>query len=306
MTRAASLGRAARLEQRHDGGARVGAGQLRLRIVDSTRLNANTIMPSYYHADGLNQVAEAWRGKPILTAQQIEEYRDDRLSDVSHGAVYREFSVLLGFFTKVGSTPRGKQKTVWRLIEASPIHATVDRPKDSDALDVVVSQQQLQAHLAEATTDLEKRAAAAFAFACWTGVRRGEAAQLTRFSRISDDVVLLHKTKNGDQREVPVCDEAKQFLPVDGFGLSVDQLHRGFAAVRDRLVAKGSAYYTFHAARHTAATYWGKSGLYGHAELCKFFGWHDPKMALRYIKTDGASLAEKMKSRNAQVLRLAA
>jgi sulfur-oxidizing protein SoxX len=54
-------------------GARVGAGQLRLRIVDSTRLNANTIMPSYYHVDGLNQVAEAWRGKPILTAQQIED-----------------------------------------------------------------------------------------------------------------------------------------------------------------------------------------------------------------------------------------
>jgi sulfur-oxidizing protein SoxX len=54
-------------------GARVGAGQLRLRMVDSTRLNANTIMPPYYRIDGLNQVAEAWRGKPILTAQQIED-----------------------------------------------------------------------------------------------------------------------------------------------------------------------------------------------------------------------------------------
>ena len=54
-------------------GARLTAGQLRLRIVDSTRLNPDTIMPSYYRADGLNRVAEAWRGKPVLTAQQVED-----------------------------------------------------------------------------------------------------------------------------------------------------------------------------------------------------------------------------------------
>ena len=54
-------------------GARLSEGQLRLRIVDSARLNRNTIMPSYYRVDGLNQVAAAWRGKPILTAQQIED-----------------------------------------------------------------------------------------------------------------------------------------------------------------------------------------------------------------------------------------
>jgi sulfur-oxidizing protein SoxX len=37
------------------------------------RLNPDTIMPSYYRVDGLNQVAQAFRGKPILTAQQIED-----------------------------------------------------------------------------------------------------------------------------------------------------------------------------------------------------------------------------------------
>jgi sulfur-oxidizing protein SoxX len=54
-------------------GTRLSEGQLRLRIVDSARLNRDTIMPSYYRVDGLNQVAAAWRGKPILTAQQIED-----------------------------------------------------------------------------------------------------------------------------------------------------------------------------------------------------------------------------------------
>src|SRR5437773_5396538 len=47
-------------------------GELRLRLVDASRLNAATIMPSYYRLDGLNRVGPAWRGKSILSAEQIE------------------------------------------------------------------------------------------------------------------------------------------------------------------------------------------------------------------------------------------
>ncbi len=54
-------------------GSRSSEGQLRLRIVDSSRLNPDTIMPSYYRVDGLTRVATLWRGKPILSAEQIED-----------------------------------------------------------------------------------------------------------------------------------------------------------------------------------------------------------------------------------------
>ena len=54
-------------------GGRWSAGQLRFRLVDASRLNATTIMPSYYRVDGLDRVAPAWRGKPILSAEQIED-----------------------------------------------------------------------------------------------------------------------------------------------------------------------------------------------------------------------------------------
>jgi len=54
-------------------GARLSAAQLRLRIVDQSRLNPETVMPSYYKIDGLNRVAAAWRGKPVLSAGQIED-----------------------------------------------------------------------------------------------------------------------------------------------------------------------------------------------------------------------------------------
>jgi L-cysteine S-thiosulfotransferase len=54
-------------------GSRFEEGRLRLRVVDSMRLNPVTVMPSYYRLDGLRQVGEAWRGKPVLTAQQVED-----------------------------------------------------------------------------------------------------------------------------------------------------------------------------------------------------------------------------------------
>jgi sulfur-oxidizing protein SoxX len=54
-------------------GSRWSAGQLRLRLVDASRLNPNTIMPPYYRVDGLVRVGSAWRGKPMLTAAQIED-----------------------------------------------------------------------------------------------------------------------------------------------------------------------------------------------------------------------------------------
>jgi L-cysteine S-thiosulfotransferase len=54
-------------------GGRWSEGQLRLRLVDASRLNTATIMPSYYRIDGLTRVGSAWRGKPILSAEQIED-----------------------------------------------------------------------------------------------------------------------------------------------------------------------------------------------------------------------------------------
>jgi sulfur-oxidizing protein SoxX len=54
-------------------GSRYSEGELRLRIVDSRRLNPDTIMPSYYRLDGLERVAPAFRGKTVLSAEQIED-----------------------------------------------------------------------------------------------------------------------------------------------------------------------------------------------------------------------------------------
>jgi sulfur-oxidizing protein SoxX len=54
-------------------GSRSTISQLRLRLVDASRLNPTTIMPSYYRIDGLDRVSSNWRGKPILSVEQIED-----------------------------------------------------------------------------------------------------------------------------------------------------------------------------------------------------------------------------------------
>jgi sulfur-oxidizing protein SoxX len=54
-------------------GSRWSAGQLRLRIVDASRINPATIMPPYYRVKGLARVAAPFRGRPVLSAEQIED-----------------------------------------------------------------------------------------------------------------------------------------------------------------------------------------------------------------------------------------
>lgn len=54
-------------------GSRLSEGQIRLRLVDQSRINPETIMPPYYRISGLTNVAPEYRGKPALNAQSIED-----------------------------------------------------------------------------------------------------------------------------------------------------------------------------------------------------------------------------------------
>ena len=54
-------------------GGRLNVAQLRLRVVNNLLLNPATVMPGYYNVDGLDRVAPAFRGKPILSAAETED-----------------------------------------------------------------------------------------------------------------------------------------------------------------------------------------------------------------------------------------
>ena len=53
--------------------ARLTEGQIRSRIVDPRKANPDSIMPAYFRSEGLTRVAPAFRGRTILSAQQIED-----------------------------------------------------------------------------------------------------------------------------------------------------------------------------------------------------------------------------------------
>lgn len=57
-------------------GSRWSVAQLRLRVADARALNPQSVMPSFHHIDATpdeRRVAAAYRGKPILDAQQVED-----------------------------------------------------------------------------------------------------------------------------------------------------------------------------------------------------------------------------------------
>ncbi len=48
-------------------------GELRLRVIDPKVVNPDTIMPGFYVTEGLHRVMADFAGKPILTAEQVED-----------------------------------------------------------------------------------------------------------------------------------------------------------------------------------------------------------------------------------------
>lgn len=54
-------------------GARLDVGQIRLRLVDASLVNPQTVMPPYFRTENLHDVALPYRGKPALSAQEIED-----------------------------------------------------------------------------------------------------------------------------------------------------------------------------------------------------------------------------------------
>lgn len=54
-------------------GARMSEAEIRVRIADPARFSRDTVMPPYGKTEGLHAVAPQYRGKPLLSPQDIED-----------------------------------------------------------------------------------------------------------------------------------------------------------------------------------------------------------------------------------------
>ena len=128
-------------------------------------------------------------------------------------------------------------------------------------------------------------------------MRAGELAGLT-WDRYHGNHARLPMTKSGTARDVPlslkarrIFERARGFDPLLCFGVSSQSLDVLFRRARVRTGLDG---FTFHDSRHVAATWIGRSGKLSMLEMCKMFGWKDPRHALIYFNPSVHDLADKL------------
>ena len=136
-----------------------------------------------------------------------------------------------------------------------------------------------------------------------TGMRHGEILKIgTEHSELikggSMPVLRLHKTKNGDARDIPLNEVAK--AAYDALSAGNWYSHRVFYNVWDEArytIARGDKDFVFHVCRHTAATKMANDLNINTTLIGKFLGHRSSETTKKYIKlTDDSSMeiAERM------------
>lgn len=260
------------------------------------------VIPSHRGADRdinrINRIItrdELPMDKPLqdITKYHLLEWRDSRIKDVKGSSVTRDMSLISAFFNLCVKE--------WGYIKVNPI-ADVSKPASSPHRERIISQAEIDAMLQQLQHDdatkpvtVGRQVAVIFLLALETGMRAGEICGLT-WDRVHLDLkkVYLHTTKNGRPREVPLSKKAIELLQQmqqinDGkvFILEVSTLDAYFRKARKQAGLEG---FTFHDTRHTAATRIAKK--LNLLDLCKTFGWQDPKKAMVYYNPTATEIAD--------------
>jgi integrase len=147
--------------------------------------------------------------KPIakLSTEDLIDWRDNRLKQVSKGTVLREMNL-------IGSVLEHARKE-WRWIRDNPIK-DVTKPRQPKGRKRRVSQGEIDRLItasgyAGAHDSMLHITVAAFLFAIETGMRSGEILGL-EWADVDERKVTLRQTKNGDSREVPLSPKARLLL----------------------------------------------------------------------------------------------
>lgn len=230
-----------------------------------------------------------------ITPELMARWRDDRSRQVSSGSVLREMGQIGAAF----ETARRE----WRWIDHNPI-GDVRRPRTPDHREVVISRRQMRGMLralgyrpGHPVREQRHAVAVCFLVALRTGMRAGELCGLT-WDCVFEDYAVLPVTKTKPRR-VPLPPKSRALIErMRGwderlvFGLGVSSLDALFRKYRARAGLSG---FTFHDARHTAATWLARR--VDVLDLCKAFGWADPKRAMIYYNPTASDIAVRMSGR---------
>lgn len=236
-----------------------------------------------------------------ITPDDFTAWRENQLKKVAPGTVLRDMNVLSSLF----ETARRE----WRWIATNPL-SDVRKPPRPDHREVVITRQQIHLMLREmgyrqngAIRSVSQSVAVCFMVALRTGMRAGELCGLT-WDRVHDGYCSTqHKTGRTAEslRHVPLTGKAIRLInKMRGyddklvFGLKSQSLDALFRKYRIRAGLEG---FTFHDARHTAATWIVKNTAIDVLSLCKAFGWSNPKMAMTYFNPKASDLTKLLETK---------
>lgn len=227
-----------------------------------------------------------------ITPSDLNAWRDARLRLNARGGVLRDMTLLSAVFEKCKE---------WGWLEANPMHE-VKRPAEPDHRERIVTQAEIEGMVAQLglteapVRTVSQAVAVCFLTALETGMRAGELCGLT-WERVHGSYVqLTEATKSGKPRQVALTPEAQRLIQrMKGwddllvFGLNAKSLDALFRKARDRAKLSG---FTFHDSRHTAAT---RLARKLHVlDLCRMFGWSNPKQAMRYYNATAEDIARQL------------
>ncbi|QQC84654.1 tyrosine-type recombinase/integrase [Acinetobacter bereziniae] len=216
--------------------------------------------------------------------QFLVAWRELRLENTKGSTVRRELLMLAGFFTWCVETKLWLSKNPVKEIKLPPVSPHRERVISNDEIEMLLP------YLNSELKDI-------FVIALETGMRQSEICNLT-WNRVFLDkkYLLLDVTKNGRKREVPLSKTALEILKAKKiknmkkvFNYLPSYVSADFMKAR---VEAGLFDFTFHDARHTAAT---RIALKIQVlDLCKMFGWTDPKRAMIYYNPTASEIAERL------------
>lgn len=225
-----------------------------------------------------------------LNVVVMSKWRDTRLQTVSAGTVLREISLLSAMLETA--------RLDWGWIETNPLR-DMRKPRSPDHREIVIQAKDVRLLLktmsyspCKPIRSVAQSVAVCFLVALRTGMRAGELSGLN-WDRVHSDYCSLPVTKTAP-RKVPLTRKAVRLLEkmkgydsTSVFGLKSQTLDANFRKYRDRAGLSG---FTFHDARHTAATMLARK--LDVLDLCRMFGWTTTKHALIYYNPTASSIAD--------------
>lgn len=213
----------------------------------------------------------------LLSPQDLANWRDRRLQEVSAGSVRREMSLMAGVMSYCLKE--------WGWLDRSPL-ALVRKPPSPAHRDRLISETEVQAIAAS----LPRVPRAIFLIALETAMRLGEICSIDK-GQVRGKYLRLPDTKNGTVRNVPLSSRARELLDSmnNAIHISPEYVSRTFAVTCQKLGIKDLR---FHDTRHTAFTR--LSQKLNVLELARMAGMKDTKTVMIYYNQRPEDIADKL------------